>query len=77
MVFPFGNPKHLHIKEKEDYLIADILTMTSSILEGGLLNTTKEEGVLSQSYWSSARSRWLGGVVFLQCLSTDAQHLFL
>jgi hypothetical protein len=38
--------------------------MTSSILQGGLLNTTKEEGVLSQSSRSSARGRCLGGIMF-------------
>jgi hypothetical protein len=77
MVFSFRNPKHLHIKKKEDYLAADILTMTSSILQGGLLSTTKEEGVLSQSSRSSARGRWLDDVVFLLCPSTDVLHLFL
>jgi hypothetical protein len=54
MVFPFGNPKHLHIKEKKDYLALGIFTMTSSILQGGLINTTKKEGVLSESSRSSA-----------------------
>jgi hypothetical protein len=47
MVFPFRNPKHLHTKAKEDYFTAGILIMTSFILQGGLLNTTKKEGVLS------------------------------
>jgi hypothetical protein len=70
-------PKHLHIKEKEDYLAAGILTIASSILQGGLLNTTKEEGVLSKSSRSSGGGRWLDGVVFLSCPSTDAQHLLL
>jgi hypothetical protein len=51
--------------------------MASSILQGGLLNTTKEEGVLSESSHSSADGLWLGGVVFLPCLSTDVQHLLL
>jgi hypothetical protein len=51
--------------------------MTSSILQVGLLNTTKKEGVLSQNSRSSARGQWIGGVVFLLCPSTDAQHLFL
>jgi hypothetical protein len=77
MVFPFENPKHLHTKEKENYVAVGILTMASSILQGELLNTTKEERVLSQSSRSSARGRWLGGVVFLLCPSTDAQHLLL
>jgi hypothetical protein len=36
-------------------LQAGILPMTSSILQGGLLNTTKEEGVLSERSRSSAR----------------------
>jgi hypothetical protein len=36
-------------------LQAGILPMTSSILQGGLLNTTKEEGVLSERSHSSAR----------------------
>jgi hypothetical protein len=49
MVFFFGNPKHLHTKEKKDYIAASILTMASSILQGGLLNTTKGEGVLYES----------------------------
>jgi hypothetical protein len=77
MIFSFRNPKHLHTKKKEDYLAADILTMTSSILQGGLLSTTKEEGVLSQSSCSSARGRWLGDVMFLLCPSTDVLHLLL
>jgi hypothetical protein len=51
--------------------------MTSSILQGGLINTTKKEGVLSESSRSSARGQWLDGVVFLSCPSTDAQHLLL
>jgi hypothetical protein len=51
--------------------------MASSILQDGLLNTTKGERVLSESSRSSAGSRWLGGVVFLPCPSTDAQHLLL
>jgi hypothetical protein len=37
MIFPFGNLKHLHTKEKEDYLIAGILRMASSILQGDYL----------------------------------------
>jgi hypothetical protein len=77
MVFPFENPKHLHAKAKEDYLISGILTMISSILQGGLLNATKEEGVLSESSHSSVGGLWLGGVVFRPCPSTDAQHLLL
>jgi hypothetical protein len=77
MVFPFENPKHLHIKEKEDYLALGIFTMTSSILQGGLINTTKKDGVLSESSRSSAHGQWLDGVVFLSCPSTDAQHLLL
>jgi hypothetical protein len=75
MVFPFGNPKHLHTKEKEDYLVVGILTMAFSILQGGLLNTTKEKGVLSERSRSSAHARLLGGVLFLPCSSTNAQHL--
>jgi hypothetical protein len=55
-----------------DYVRAGILTMASSILQGGLLNTTKEEGVLSQSSRSSARGRCLGGIMFFLCPSTDA-----
>jgi hypothetical protein len=51
--------------------------MASSILQGGLLNTTKEEGVLSEFSHSSVGGLWLGGVVFLSCLSIDAQHLHL
>jgi hypothetical protein len=51
--------------------------MASSILQCGLLNTTKEEGVLSESSHSSAGGRLLSGVVFLLCPSTDAQHLLL
>jgi hypothetical protein len=39
--------------------------MASSILQGGLLNTTKEEEVLSESSHSSASGLWLGGVVFV------------
>jgi hypothetical protein len=31
MVFPFGKPKHLHTKAKEDYLTTCILTMASSL----------------------------------------------
>jgi hypothetical protein len=38
--------------------------MASSILQGGLLNTTKKEGVLSQSSRSSARGRCLGNTFF-------------
>jgi hypothetical protein len=48
--------------------------MTSSILQGGLLNTTKEEKVLSKSSHSSVGGLWLDGVVFHLCPSTDAQH---
>jgi hypothetical protein len=47
------------------------------ILQGGLLNTTKEEEVLSESSRSSVGGLWLCGVVFHPCPSTDAQHLFL
>jgi hypothetical protein len=75
MVFPFRNPQTLTHK-KEDYLAVDILTMTS-ILQGGFLNTTKKEGVLSESTRSSTGGRWLGGIVFLPCPSTDVQHLLL
>jgi hypothetical protein len=46
-----------------------------AILQGGLLNTTKKEGVLSESSHSSTGGLWLRGVVFLSCPSTDAQHL--
>jgi hypothetical protein len=77
MVFSFENPKHLHTKVKEDYLTTGILTMTSSILQGGLLNTTKEEKMLSESSHSSAGGLWLDGVVFHPYPSTDAQHLLL
>jgi hypothetical protein len=51
--------------------------MASSILQGGLLNATKEEEVLSESSHSSTGGLWLGGVVFRLCPSTDAQHLLL
>jgi hypothetical protein len=51
--------------------------MTSSILQGGLLNTTKEERVPSESSHSSVDGLWLGGVVFLSHPSTDVQHLLL
>jgi hypothetical protein len=51
--------------------------MAFSILQGGLLNTTKEEGVLSQISHSFAHGQWLGGVVFLSCPSTDVQQLLL
>jgi ribulose 1,5-bisphosphate synthetase/thiazole synthase len=51
--------------------------MASSILQSGLLNTNKEEGVLFESSHSFAGGLWLGGVVFLPCLSTDTQHLLL
>jgi hypothetical protein len=43
--------------------------MTSSKLQGGLLNTTKKEGVLSESSHSFAGGLWLSGAVFLPCLN--------
>jgi hypothetical protein len=75
MVFPFGNPKQLHTKEREDYLAAGILTIAFSILQGGLINTTKEKGVISERSRYSARARSLSVVMFLPCPSTNVQHL--
>jgi hypothetical protein len=46
--------------------------MASSTLQGGLLNTTKEEGVHSESSHSFIGGLWFGGVVFLPRPSTDA-----
>jgi hypothetical protein len=48
-----------------------------AILQGGLLNTSKKEGGLSESSRSSTGGLWLSGVMFLPCLLTDTQHLFL
>jgi hypothetical protein len=47
-----------------------------AILQGGLLNTSKKEGGLSESSRSSTGGLWLSGVMFLPCLPTDTQHLF-
>jgi uncharacterized membrane protein len=77
MVFSFENLKHLHTKAKQDYLTTSILTMTSSILQGGLLNATKEEEMLSESSHTFVGGLWLGGDVFHLSPSTDVQHLFL
>jgi hypothetical protein len=49
MVFPFGNPKHLHTKE--DYLTADMLQRLlqySYITMWLVTNREVEEGVLSE-----------------------------
>jgi hypothetical protein len=43
--------------------------MTSSILQDELLNTTKEDGVLSEISHSSTGGLWLDGVVFFPCLT--------
>jgi hypothetical protein len=51
--------------------------MASSILQGGLLNATMEEEVLSECSYSSVGGLWLGGVVFRLCPSTDAHHLLI
>jgi hypothetical protein len=51
--------------------------MASSILQGELLNATKEEKVFSERSHSSASGLWLDGVVFHPCPSIDAQHLLL
>jgi hypothetical protein len=51
--------------------------MASSILQGGLLNATKEDEVLSESSHSSTGGLWLIGVVFHPCPLTDAQYLLL
>jgi hypothetical protein len=70
MVFPFGNPKHLHTKE--DYLTADMLQrrLQYSYITKWLATYGKvEEGVLSEGSHSSAGygSMVLCSVVSLIC----------
>jgi hypothetical protein len=55
MVFPFGNPKHLHTKE--DYLTADMLQQRLQyryITRWFATNEKVEEGVLSEDSHSFA-----------------------
>jgi hypothetical protein len=54
MIFPFGNPKHLHTKE--DYLTADMLQRRlqyTYIIRWLATNREVEEGVLSKGSHSS------------------------
>jgi hypothetical protein len=55
MIFPFGNPKHLHTKE--DYLTADMLQRRLQyryITRWLATNGKVKEGVLSEGSHSSA-----------------------
>jgi hypothetical protein len=80
MIFSFRNPQTLTHKNKRAlpysrYSYNGFFVM--AILQGGLLNTSKKEGGLSESSRSSTGGLWLSGVMFLPCLPTDTQHLFL
>jgi hypothetical protein len=72
MVFPFGNPKHLHTKK--DYLTSDMIQRRlqySYIIRWITTNGEVEEGVLSKGSHSSVMDD------FLVVISGVLQHLLL